>query len=180
MGLLLACSLTFIDFHQFRFHASWCKSCQKVGVKYRQLALDVTDVYDRDNNLVKTGKVRFATVEFGANPQLCRGLNIKRLPYIHMYKGSLGKIAEFPCGPLKFPNLVEKLDHFTQLSNEELLFEKEMQDGEVLGDEIVTQLQRKANDDDNKVDALLERAEALFGKLSTSTKNSTTDSSVSP
>jgi thioredoxin-like negative regulator of GroEL len=150
-----------------------------VGVKYRKLALDVTDVYDQNNELVEKGKVRFASVEFGANPQLCRGLNIKRLPYIHMYKGTLGKVAEFPCGPLKFPKLVAKLDQLTQLSDEELKFEKEMQEGEVLGEEIVSQLQEQKLKD-NRVDALLERAEALFGKLSVSNKNATSDSRASP
>jgi thioredoxin-like negative regulator of GroEL len=150
-----------------------------VGVKYRKLALDVTDVYDQNDHLVQKGRVRFASVEFGANPQLCRGLNIKRLPYIHIYKGKLGKIADFPCGPVKFPNLVEKLDHLTQLSDEELKFEKEMREGEVLGDEIVTQIQQQEVND-NQMDALLERAEALFGKLSMSSKNGTSDRSVSP
>ena len=52
--------------------------------------------------LVQKGQVRLASIEFGANTSLCRALGIKRLPYVHIYKSPVGRIADFSCGPSKF------------------------------------------------------------------------------
>lgn len=125
----------------YRFHASWCKSCQKFGVKFRKLGLDVADVYDGDE-LAQTGLVRLASIEFGANTALCRALGIKKLPYVHIYKSPVGRIDDFSCGPSKFPMLLEKLNAYMKMSDAELKFEKEMDDGGELGDVIVSELQQ--------------------------------------
>ena len=129
----------------FRFHASWCKSCQKFGVQFRKLGLDVADVYE-GGTLVKPGDVRLASIEFGANASLCRALGIKKLPSVHIYKRSAGKISGFSCGPSKFPLLVEKVDSYLKMSTEELVFEKNMDEGGVLGDEIVKELKQIHNE----------------------------------
>lgn len=148
-----------------RFHAAWCKSCQKVGVKFRHLALDVTDIYNNRGELVSTGKVRMASVEFGANPRLCRSLGVKRLPSMYIYKGSVGRIAAFPCGPQKFSDLVEKIQHYLELTDEQLKFEKHMDEGGALGDQIVSELKQEH----------YEQVETVLRKKSHTT-GSTTDS----
>jgi hypothetical protein len=130
--------------HLFRFHASWCKSCQKFGVMYKKLALDDGDVTDfKTKELVRQGEVRFAEIEFGANARLCRSLGIKRLPNVHIYKGAVGLVTAFPCGPSKFPLLVEKLESYRAMTDDELSNERKMEEGGVLGDSIVTELSQE-------------------------------------
>jgi len=82
-----------------KFHAAWCKSCQRFGLKYQGLA----------HKYKSSSNVRFASIEFGANMVMCRKLGIKRLPTIHMYQKDKGKIDAFCCGPKKFPMLLERL-----------------------------------------------------------------------
>lgn len=130
----------------YRFHASWCKSCQAFGVKFRKLGLEHADVLDERGELVQSGNVRLASIEFGANTALCRALGIKRLPYIHIYKSPVGRITDFSCGPSKFPMLEEKLATYLSMSVQELKFEKEMDKGAELGDVIVSELQQIHNE----------------------------------
>jgi len=115
------------------------------GMKFRKLGLEVADVYD-GQELVQSGKVRMASIEFGANTALCRALEIKRLPYVHIYKSPVGRITDFSCGPSKFPMLEEKLAAYLSMSIEELKFEKDMDKGGELGDVIVSELQQIHNE----------------------------------
>lgn len=100
----------------------------------------MADVYDGEDEPVQKGQVRLASIEFGANTSLCRALGIKRLPYVHIYKSPVGRIADFSCGPSKFSMLEEKLKRYTSMSNEELTFEKDMDKGSELGDVIMSEL----------------------------------------
>ena len=84
--------------------------------------------------------MRFAEVEFSANAELCRTLGVKKLPNVHLYKGDVGRITGFPCGPSKFPLLEETLGRLLQMSDEELRLEKTLEEGGELVDEIVTKL----------------------------------------
>ena len=43
----------------------------------------------------------FSEIEFMANRDLCKSLGIKRLPAVHFYYGSHGKVEDFVCGPKK-------------------------------------------------------------------------------
>ena len=125
-----------------KFYASWCKSCAKFGAKYRQLALDEGDQVDTSGKLLGTGRVRFAEVEFGANKRMCKSFGIKRLPYIHIYKGKAGRLESFVCGPSKFNSLlVEKVNEYVDMNDDEILLRREMEQGQALGDEIVQGLQ---------------------------------------
>ena len=54
----------------FRFYASWCKSCQKFGTKYRKLAYDEGDQLNAEGSITQLGNVRFAEVEYTANAQV--------------------------------------------------------------------------------------------------------------
>eukprot|EP00978_Attheya_sp_CCMP212_P004350 scaffold9496_cov40-Attheya_sp.AAC.2 len=122
-----------------KFHASWCKSCQKFGIRYKKLALQEGDKIDRHGALLQKGRVRFAQVEFTANADLCRTLGVHKLPYIHIYSGSKGRVADFACGPKNFPLVIEKMNKF--LDKEMSHFDKTMEAGSTLGDQIATELQ---------------------------------------
>ena len=124
-----------------KFYASWCKSCAKFGAKYRQLALDEGDQVDTSGKLLATGKVRFAEVEFGANKRMCKSFGIKRLPYVHIYKGKAGKLEDFVCGPSKFDLLINKVNEYVDVNDDEILLRRELEQGQALGDEIVQGLQ---------------------------------------
>ncbi|EJK56254.1 hypothetical protein THAOC_23900, partial [Thalassiosira oceanica] len=39
------------------------------------------------------------------NEEMCRLLNATKLPYVLIYKGSRGKVADFQCGPSGFARL---------------------------------------------------------------------------
>ena len=125
-----------------RFYASWCKSCHKFGLKFKKLASENGDRIDKNGNIVVGGKVRFSEVEYGNNLDLCRGFGIKKLPYIQIYKRGVGKIDEFSCGPKFFDSkLVGKLNDLLAMSDEEMRFNIDMEEGqEVLGENIVQRL----------------------------------------
>lgn len=113
-----------------KFHAAWCKSCQRFGHKFQGLANQKTDCVDSDGSVVQQGPMRFGSIEFGANTPLCRALKIKRLPTVHFYqKGQ--QLEGFPCGPSKFPILLEKVDQYLQAA-ESASFEEIMGQGDQL------------------------------------------------
>lgn len=94
-----------------KFRASWCKSCQKFDVHFKKLANEVTDKVDpsRPNEIIERGKVKMIDVEYTANKKLCKTLGIKKLPYIHMYKGSKGRVCDFLCNSKTFNVLIDKM-----------------------------------------------------------------------
>jgi thiol-disulfide isomerase/thioredoxin len=134
-----------------QFHAAWCKSCQKFGRLYHKLAVDHADweripsklsraaniaaAASADNNIppeiVKHGAVRMASIEWGANAELCRSLGIQRLPTVHFYKGPL-KLAGFAAGPSKIGMVKDTMEHYIDVTETELDFENEMKQGEQL------------------------------------------------
>jgi len=125
-----------------KFYASWCKSCHKFGIKYKKLAMKHGDMLDKNNQISDSGEVRFAEVEYGKNTSLCRSLGIRKLPYVIIHKASVGKIAEFSCGPKYFDErLVSRLNRYLGMSDEELQFEQKMEAGDNLGNDILSQLQ---------------------------------------
>ena len=119
--------------------------CHAFGMKYKQLARKHGDLIDnKNNNDIIKGKVRFAQVEYGANVRLCKTFGIKKLPYIHIYKAPLGKVADFVCGPKYFEErLVSRLEKYLMMSDEEIKFDSDMEYGEslMLGDEVLTELE---------------------------------------
>jgi len=122
-----------------KFHASWCKSCQKFGLKFRKLAVKQGDWINHQQHnketltqppeIVHDGLVRFGSLEFGANKELCRSMGIKRLPTVQIYNGDQQLVSSFACGPSKFPLLLAKLDKYMSMSAEELRFEADMAEG---------------------------------------------------
>jgi len=124
-----------------KFHAAWCKSCQKFGLRYKKLALEEGDKVDCEGRSLERGRVRFAEVEFNSNIKLCRSLGIKRLPHIHMYKGSQGRIEDFSCSPKNFHTVIDKLNENVDITVEDIAFRRDMDAGSVLLDEVVADLQ---------------------------------------
>jgi thiol-disulfide isomerase/thioredoxin len=132
-----------------KFHASWCKSCQKFGLLFHKLAVKHADwvrkvpttstvetndqlpQQQQQELLLKRGTVRMASVEWSANTELCRSLGIQKLPTVHFYKGT-HKLAGFAAGPAKMPMVVATLEHYQSLSQSELQFESDMVEGERL------------------------------------------------
>ena len=71
----------------YRFYATWCKSCQRFGLKYRHLARDEGDhiigTEAEDSIAVThTGEVRFAEIEYASSAKLCKTLKVKKLPTV--------------------------------------------------------------------------------------------------
>jgi thioredoxin-like negative regulator of GroEL len=123
------------------FHASWCKSCQKFGRLYQKLAVDRADWVlggkhmkknkDSLQEVLTTGSTRLASIEWGANTDLCRSLGVKRLPSVHYYKNGR-KLAGFPAGPSTFQLVKDRLTYYQSLSEEELDFEMKLEQGSAL------------------------------------------------
>eukprot|EP00568_Trieres_chinensis_P006192 CAMPEP_0183307788 /NCGR_PEP_ID=MMETSP0160_2-20130417/19353_1 /TAXON_ID=2839 ORGANISM="Odontella Sinensis, Strain Grunow 1884" /NCGR_SAMPLE_ID=MMETSP0160_2 /ASSEMBLY_ACC=CAM_ASM_000250 /LENGTH=236 /DNA_ID=CAMNT_0025471457 /DNA_START=66 /DNA_END=776 /DNA_ORIENTATION=- len=118
-----------------KFYASWCKSCQKFGVRFRKLAIEEGDKIDTEGDVSELGRVRFAEVEFNANAKLCQTLGIKRLPSIHMYKGK-ELLTNFSCAPSKFQMVIDSMNEFVDMSQEELKFRKTLEAGSALVDDV--------------------------------------------
>ena len=112
-----------------RFYASWCKSCAKMGVHYKNIAREVGDqvitTTDGKEIVVRRGNVRIAEIEYGANEEFCKALGIKKLPTVQFYsRGSL--VDGFPAGPKKVPILKAKLAHYMSLNSKALSFVSRM------------------------------------------------------
>ncbi|KAL9181747.1 hypothetical protein ACHAXT_012090 [Thalassiosira profunda] len=96
-----------------KVYASWCKTCAVFDIRYRKLASQLGDTFEGDSK-VSQGSVRFAEMKYDDpnNEEMCKLLNATKLPYILMYKGSQGKVADFQCGPAKFQMLVDAVEEF--------------------------------------------------------------------
>lgn len=147
-----------------KFYATWCKSCQKFGVKYRHLAFEEGDrIVGMEGTVVHSGEVRFAEVEYSASAKLCKLLKVKKLPTVHMYRKGKGKIVDMTCKPSLFHLVVDEMHRVlddsdiaessdvTELEAEteqvgahsnatSASFDRAMVDGSILADEIVASL----------------------------------------
>ncbi len=123
-----------------KFYAKWCKSCAKFGLKMKQFAKANGDLYDdHDGALSHKGEVRFAEVEYSQNVRLCKTFGIKKLPYVQIYKAKHGRIDEFVCGPAVFnEKLVKRVEELMDMSDDQISFLKDMEDGQNLVDELAS------------------------------------------
>jgi hypothetical protein len=79
----------------------------------------------------------------------------------------VGRIADFSCGPSKFSMLEEKLKRYTNMSNEELTFEKDMDKGSELGDVIVSELKAINNEQQQQQQQVFARSNCHLGMTNT-------------
>lgn len=75
--------------------------------------------------------MRLAAIEFGANKDLCKSLNIKKLPTVHFYQNGK-KLAGFPCGPAKFQLLQDTVNHYLRSQQDEPKLEQTLSQGDAL------------------------------------------------
>lgn len=147
-----------------KFYASWCKSCAKFGVRYKKLAKEHGDCFDPTGAITKEGNMRFAQVEFGDNLKLCRSLGIKRLPYVYIYRGDEGLLCDFACGPKKFPVLIDKVNEYLGMSQEEIDFFRVFNEGNNLSKEIapILQVTKKEEKKEEKKNSMMKHLLSVF------------------
>jgi len=100
-----------------KFHASWCKSCQRMGLKFQNFVNQHGDWIQGqarysdcdEREVLREGRYRFASIEQGANAGIFKELQVNRLPFVHLYADGK-QLAGFPCGATRFYNLREHLD----------------------------------------------------------------------
>lgn len=128
-----------------KFYASWCKTCKKFDFRFKKLALKEADKLNKNGKLVEGGRVRFAEIELQENLRLCHTLGIKKLPFIHYYKAGVGKIDGYKCTPKEFNKVIEDVNRFIDMSEEDIELEKNMREGNALGDSLIQTLTEESN-----------------------------------
>ncbi|CAG7887697.1 unnamed protein product, partial [Brassica rapa] len=74
------------------FYGTWCGSCRAMFPKLCKTAEEHPEIL-------------FLKVNFDENKSLCKSLNVKVLPYFHLYRGSDGQVDSFSCSLAKFKKL---------------------------------------------------------------------------
>ena len=75
------------------FFATWCGSCRALYPKLLQLARE------NEENMV------VLKVNFDENKKMSKQLGVKVLPFFILYRGSMGKVAEFSASLSKLQRL---------------------------------------------------------------------------
>jgi len=125
-----------------KFHAAWCKSCQRMNHQWEGKILRKYS----DND-----KFQFASVEFGRNKKLCESLGIAKLPTVrYYYQGEV--ISSLSGGAKKMPQYKKAFEQYETATTAELQFEAQMQSqkaafeqamAEVADDDAATTQQQK-------------------------------------
>eukprot|EP00977_Amphora_coffeiformis_P018421 scaffold6474_cov189-Amphora_coffeaeformis.AAC.7 len=113
-----------------KFHAAWCKSCQRFNLHFKQLAGQFAD-WEKDGEVVKKNSVRIAEVEWGANTQLCKSLGVTKLPSIFFYSEGM-KIDSLAAGPTRFFKVREAVQRYANMTPADLQFEAKLEEGKKL------------------------------------------------
>lgn len=58
--------------------------------------------------MIRAGEVRFAEAEYSASAALCKSLNIKKLPTVHMHRRG-EKLVDMVCKPSLFHLVVDEV-----------------------------------------------------------------------
>ena len=100
-----------------KFYASWCRACKSIAPRFERLAKEFAG-----------DEVQFFEIEFAANKELCRRLNIKKLPCVQYFRGSLGCVDTVMCGPSKFPDVRVKLEELLVETRDHVVKPYELRD----------------------------------------------------
>ncbi|KAJ8640969.1 hypothetical protein MRB53_017663 [Persea americana] len=79
------------------FYGTWCGSCRALFPKLCKTAEDHPDIL-------------FLKVNFDENKPMCKGLNVKVLPYFHFYRGADGQLESFSCSLAKFQKIKDAIE----------------------------------------------------------------------
>ncbi|KAG2238611.1 hypothetical protein Bca4012_023079 [Brassica carinata] len=79
------------------FYGTWCGSCRAMFPKLCKTAEEHPEIL-------------FLKVNFDENKSLCKSLNVKVLPYFHLYRGSDGQVDSFSCSLAKFKKLRDAIE----------------------------------------------------------------------
>eukprot|EP00904_Undaria_pinnatifida_P009536 jgi/Undpi1/5712/HiC_scaffold_2.g00986.m1 len=84
-----------------KVYAGFCRACKAFDRKYRALALDYEEA---------GANIKFFEMDWMQTRDLCKSLQVKKLPHLELYAGERGRLESFVCGPSKAGVLKEKLD----------------------------------------------------------------------
>lgn len=78
------------------FYGTWCASCRALFPKLCKTAEEHPEIL-------------FLKVNFDENKPMCKGLNVKVLPYFHFYRGADGQLESFSCSLAKFQKIKDAI-----------------------------------------------------------------------
>ena len=103
-----------------KFYSHVCQACKTMAPRFTQVA-QTTVAQQKTGMNAKTGEPSnsalefvFCELEFVANRELCKslGMGSTKLPRVHFYYGSHGKVEDFVCGPQKVRMLKQKVEAY--------------------------------------------------------------------
>ncbi|CAH8317899.1 unnamed protein product [Eruca vesicaria subsp. sativa] len=98
------------------FYGTWCASCRAMFPKLCKTAEEHPEIL-------------FLKVNFDENKSLCKSLNVKVLPYFHLYRGSDGQVDSFSCSLAKFKKLRDAIErHNVGISSDHASVSEQVED----------------------------------------------------
>ena len=93
---------------------SRCKACARFNLRLNKVKSEHADVINAvTGEVIRKGNIRFASVEWGANEELCQAQGIEKLPTTRFYiNGILQK--EITGGAKKFEQHKDAIQYFLQ------------------------------------------------------------------
>ncbi|KAI4380753.1 hypothetical protein MLD38_006906 [Melastoma candidum] len=79
------------------FYGTWCASCRALFPKLCKTAQEHPEIL-------------FLKVNFDENKPMCKSLNVKVLPYFHIYRGADGQVESFSCSLAKFQKIKDAIE----------------------------------------------------------------------
>ncbi|XVE70593.1 hypothetical protein DITRI_Ditri10aG0083900 [Diplodiscus trichospermus] len=83
------------------FYGTWCASCRALFPKLCRTAQEHPEIL-------------FLKVNFDENKPMCKSLNVKVLPYFHLYRGAHGQLESFSCSLAKFQKIKDAIEMHSQ------------------------------------------------------------------
>jgi thiol-disulfide isomerase/thioredoxin len=134
-----------------KFHANWCKLCQRFGEQYKRIGREIGDLEEVTLNdddeeaasVVRKGEIRMGEIEYGANADLCKSLGVTKLPAVHIYSSKGRLVDAIRCGANKLSAFLDKLDMYLSMSPAEVDFAADMLEGVNLGNNVLDTLNKE-------------------------------------